>query len=756
MMTTESDQPAPGRPTRVTLSRSGWAVVIGGLLVSLSVIAASALMLWRERENAVEEWKASLSQISILLAEHTRQAVTAADLVLKSISDRVNEAGIESDDELRREMGTREIFELLRNRVGNVPQVDVATIVAANGDVINFTRSYPPPPINLADRDYFKAHLSDPGLDVILSVPVKNRGTGTWTFYLARKIKSRSGKTLGVVLTGIESKFFEEFFQAVNIGEASAISLFRADGVLLARFPERQSLIGTSFRDQAVFRDIIGSGKISGAVVTSSPRLADSWLNQLRIVAPRRIGGYPLVINITATEELIFDAWSGTAVFIAGGAALFVLLLLGMTAWIATLLTRREHTMRELRRARLTAEEAARAKAEFLAMMSHEIRTPMNAVIGTSSLLAASELAPAQRRFVRIIEDSASHLLTIINDILDFSRLEAGRFDIEKSAFSPRELADGIVALAHTLPGADRIDIATALAGNLPDILVGDAGRLKQVLLNLMSNAVKYTDRGVITLSAAIVDKSDSTIRVRFAVTDTGTGIAPEMHARLFQPFEQGDSRLARRKGGTGLGLAISKRIVDLMGGQGGLREQAGTRVHVLVRGAPEQGPRGHASAVRGTGECPGGRAQLAGAGCRGHGSKPGRCAGSPREARPHRRGRGGWRPRCAGGAGLPLRRHPHGRPDADARWVRRNAPHPGGSGTFAAGANCRPDGLRPARRPGSGAHGRDERLPEQAHPPVRPRGDHRPRGAAHECRDGRIAGQPRHGRASRDAGVGR
>jgi signal transduction histidine kinase len=565
-MTTEIDRPTSGRPTRVTLSRSGWAVVIGGLLVSLSVIAASALMLWRDRDNAVEEWKASLSQISILLAEHTRQAVTAADLVLKSISDRVNEAGIESDDELRREMGTREIFELLRNRVGNVPQVDVATIVAANGDVINFTRSYPPPPINLADRDYFKAHLSDPGLDVILSVPVKNRGTGTWTFYLARKIKSRSGRTLGVVLTGIESKFFEEFFQAVNIGEASAISLFRADGILLARFPERQSLIGTSFRDQAVFRDIIGSGKNAGAVVTSSPRLADSWLNQLRIVAPRRIGGYPLVINITATEELIFDAWSGTAVFIASGAALFVLLLLGMTAWIATLLTRREHTMRELRRARLTAEEAARAKAEFLAMMSHEIRTPMNAVIGTSSLLAASELAPAQRRFVRIIEDSASHLLAIINDILDFSRLGAGHFDIEKSAFSPRELADGIVALAHTLPGADRIDIATALAGNLPDVLVGDVGRLKQVLLNLMSNAVKYTDRGMVTLSAAIVDQSDSTIRVRFAVTDTGTGIAPEMHARLFQPFEQGDSRLARRKGGTGLGLAISKRIVDLMG----------------------------------------------------------------------------------------------------------------------------------------------------------------------------------------------
>ena len=159
-----------------------------------------------------------------------------------------------------------------------------------------------------------------PELDVILSTPVKNRGTGTWTFYLARKITSRSGKTLGVVLTGIESKFFEEFFQAVNIGEASAISLFRADGVLLARYPERGSLVGTSFKDQPVFRDIIAPGKNAGAVVTTSPRLADFASAQLRIVAPRRIVGYPLVVNITATDELIFDAWNGTAIFIASGA----------------------------------------------------------------------------------------------------------------------------------------------------------------------------------------------------------------------------------------------------------------------------------------------------------------------------------------------------------------------------------------------------------------------------------------------------
>ena len=561
---------------RLALSRAGIAVIVAGLLVTAAVLAASALVLGRERQAVLEDWKVSLSQMSTLLAEHTRQSMTAADLVLKSISDRVNDSGIESDEELRREMGTREIFELLRNRAGTVPQVDVATIVAANGDVVNFTRSYPPPPINLADRDYFKAHMSDPSLDVILSTPVKNRGTGTWTFYLARKIKSRSGKTLGVVLCGIESNFFQEFFRAVNIGEASAISLFRQDGILLARFPDRDNLIGTSFQNQPVFRDIIGAGQNAGAVITSSPRLADSFTNQLRIVAPRTISGYPLVINITATDDLIFADWVTNARFFGGGAVLFSVLLLGLTAWIARLLTRREQTMRELSRARWEAENAAHAKSEFLAMMSHEIRTPMNAVIGTSSLLASSSLAPDQRRFVRIIEDSAAHLLAIINDILDFSRLEAGRLDIEKNLFAPAELAESAVELTRTLKGSERLDIATAIAGNLPKLLLGDAGRLNQVLLNLLSNAVKYTEKGSVTLSAAIVGQSDASVRVRFAVTDTGAGIDSDIQKRLFQPFEQGDNRLARRKGGTGLGLAISKRIVDLMGGRMGLESKPG------------------------------------------------------------------------------------------------------------------------------------------------------------------------------------
>jgi signal transduction histidine kinase/ligand-binding sensor domain-containing protein/ActR/RegA family two-component response regulator len=228
-------------------------------------------------------------------------------------------------------------------------------------------------------------------------------------------------------------------------------------------------------------------------------------------------------------------------------------------------------------RLRLRAELAARAKSEFLANMSHEIRTPLNGIIGTTELVLESELSDSQRELLKVARVSADALLTVINDVLDFSRIEAGKIALAPSRFCVRQtVAD---ALRIVAPNAQRknLQLTSIVAENVPDRLLADPGRLRQVLLNLLANAIKFTERGSIGLTVELESLSDREAVVRFQVRDTGIGIAPAMHTRIFQAFEQGDGSITRRYGGTGLGLAISARLVGLMNGRMWLDSKPGS-----------------------------------------------------------------------------------------------------------------------------------------------------------------------------------
>ncbi|NQW51381.1 MAG: PAS domain S-box protein [Rhodospirillales bacterium] len=266
-------------------------------------------------------------------------------------------------------------------------------------------------------------------------------------------------------------------------------------------------------------------------------------------------------------ESVRWFAFSGVSIEWEGRPALLS---------FATDVTDRRQKEQDLLKAKEAAEIADRAKSDFIAKISHEIRTPMNAVIGLSSILADSVLDPTQKHYVRIIEESAGNLLTIINEILDFSRLAAGRLGLEKSPFNLRELAESAVDLARRLPGGANLGLSAKLAADLPDVLVGDAGRLNQIILNLLGNAVKFTAHGTVTLSAEIVERRIDGIRVRFEVRDTGVGISPAARIILFKPFEQGADEKVSRKGGTGLGLAICRQLVELMGGQIDVESESG------------------------------------------------------------------------------------------------------------------------------------------------------------------------------------
>ncbi len=232
-------------------------------------------------------------------------------------------------------------------------------------------------------------------------------------------------------------------------------------------------------------------------------------------------------------------------------------------------ITARKQHERELVRAKNAAEAAqadseaaARAKGDFLSVMSHELRTPLNGVIGLGHVLAESKLDPQQRECIDTIVECGHHLLSVINDILDFSKLDAGKLTVETVTYGPRELVDGVVALVAAQAKGKGLELCVEIDPRIPGRLTGDPQRIRQVLLNLLANAVKFTEHGQVLLRLQLLGD-----RIQFAVVDTGIGIPAEAQARLFAPFIQVDSSTSRRYGGTGLGLAISRRLAELMGG---------------------------------------------------------------------------------------------------------------------------------------------------------------------------------------------
>ncbi|MDZ3836615.1 MAG: response regulator [Rhodospirillales bacterium] len=224
--------------------------------------------------------------------------------------------------------------------------------------------------------------------------------------------------------------------------------------------------------------------------------------------------------------------------------------------------------VQDLARARDAAEDASRAKSQFLANMSHEIRTPMNGVLGMAELLAGTSLNERQRRFTQTIRSSAEALLAIINDILDFSKIEAGRMELSAAAFDLRDLAEDVSEFCAEGAHRKGLEIACSLPPDLPRSFLGDAGRLRQVLVNLIGNAIKFTTAGEVSLRVDIIEEASEEAVIEFAIKDTGIGIKPEQLPRIFESFRQADGSTTRRFGGTGLGLTISRQLVELMGGQ--------------------------------------------------------------------------------------------------------------------------------------------------------------------------------------------
>ncbi len=228
-----------------------------------------------------------------------------------------------------------------------------------------------------------------------------------------------------------------------------------------------------------------------------------------------------------------------------------------------------QETVEQLHDAKILAEEATKAKSIFLASMSHEIRTPLNGIIGIAELgLLDKDLSPLQAERFFDIKNSGQNLLEIINDILDISKIEAGKLDLEEADFSIREMLDKVFKIINVFAQNKDVDLVVDMSPDIPDVLIGDQLRIRQILTNLLNNAVKFTDKGKVGLRVELIDLVEEQIRLRFCVEDTGVGIPKEKQELLFEKYTQAEVSTTRKHGGTGLGLNIARMLVDLMGGK--------------------------------------------------------------------------------------------------------------------------------------------------------------------------------------------
>ena len=540
--------------------------------------------------------------------------------------------------------------------------------------------------VDLADSEVMQMQRG-PGEDRLrIGLPVRASGNGRWVLNVTRRIIAQGDGFGGIVVATVNLDYFTRFYDALDLAHAAVVVL-GADGIVRARVPNAENVIGQPYRGNAAEELLLGErerGQFRGA---------SAYDGITRLYGYNRVADYPLTVLVGLNVGEAFANYRGHArLAVSAGVAIMLLLLLGALTMLrqhqrltgsqralsATLenisqgimmidpsggmpvmnrravellglpaellrpdtkfrdivgwqlaqgefgppdkvpasiievlrtgkpyplpearerrrpngvvleirgevlpnggtvrtytdITDRRRNERALAMARDAAEAAGRARAEFLAVMSHEIRTPMNGIIGVAGLLMDMKLAANETHYVRIVLDSAQHLLQLINDILDFSRLDVGRLDLEEAPLDLRAvLRESLEILGHSAQSKE-VTLVHDIAADIPTNLLGDSHRLRQVLLNLVGNAIKFTSAGRVSVIVQRI-RSETTeaghaIRLSFAIIDTGIGIPADAIGKLFNEFTQVDSSISRRFGGSGLGLAISRGLIEQMGG---------------------------------------------------------------------------------------------------------------------------------------------------------------------------------------------
>ncbi|WP_374631295.1 ATP-binding protein [Ferrovibrio sp.] len=471
----------------------------------------------------------------------------------------------------------RAIHNELRRLELETPHIRSLGITDDQGNLIHSSRSNPAPQVQLADRDYIRLFLDGARQPFFLGGPVSNKVDGMWQISMSMPVRDETGRLKAVITSVVDPDRFADGFSADHEGD-DCITLIYSDMRVVVSYPMRPDEIGAAIPALPVLDYLQQEPNRQKAAGIYALGMG----GETRILAARRLFDDRLTILASRPMAQAMQQWNDLSWLVAVCSVAILLLAAGTVFTARRLLQAEDRRVRalgslnmQLQEQTARAERLAAAKSEFLATMSHEIRTPMNGVLGMAQALKNQPLSSEAAEQVSVIAESASSLLGVINDVLDYSRLEAGRMQIASEPMRLRPQIEAMRMLFASACAAKGLELRVKLPDSLPDGLFGDAARLRQILVNLLGNAVKFTEAGFVEIAVDRLQAATGWM-LRIEVRDSGPGIAREAQYKMFERFSQEDSSTARRFGGTGLGLAITKRLVELQNGRIGCVSEKG------------------------------------------------------------------------------------------------------------------------------------------------------------------------------------